>query len=86
MFIQVTLIVGYFPPYIYYELLTIFRDMIYVTGPVKINHVSAKKLPIVLSLQYHNLQTNCTNTIKPLSLLQNLMGFLLKLTEMEYYI
>ena len=33
---------------------------LYVTGPAKINHVSAKKLPIFSSLQYHNLRTNCT--------------------------
>ena len=42
-----------------------------------------KNHKFVLPLLYHNLQTIC---IKPLSLLQNLMGFLMKLTEMEYCI
>ena len=45
-----------------------------------------KKIANFSSLQYHNLRNNCTNIIKPLSLLQNLMGFLLKFTEMEYHI
>ena len=58
----------------------------YVTGPAKINHVSAKKSPIFPYLLYHNLRTVCTNTIKSLSLLQNLMGFLLKFTEMGYHV
>ena len=30
-------------------------SFIYVTGPAKINHVSAKKSLIFLSLLYHNL-------------------------------
>ena len=38
------------------------------------------------SLLYPNLQTIDTNKIKSLSLLQNLMGFLLKVMEMAYYI
>ena len=45
-----------------------------------------KKLPIFSYLHYHNLKTIYTNMIKSLSLLQNLMGFLLKFTEMEYHI
>ena len=45
-----------------------------------------KKSLIFLSLLYHNLRTVYTNTIKSLSLLQNLMGFLLKVTEMGYHI
>ena len=57
----------------------------YVTGPVIINHVSAK-IANFLSLLYYNLATINTNKIKSLALLQNLMGFLLKVTEMEYHI
>ena len=45
-----------------------------------------KKSPFFLSLHYHNLQAIYTNTIKPLLLLQNLMGYLLKFKEMEYHI
>ena len=37
-------------------------------------------------LLYHNLQSIYTNEIKPLSLLQNLMGFLLEFTERAYHI
>ena len=59
---------------------------IIVTGPAKTNHVSAKKSPIFLYLLYHNLQTIYTNAPKSLSLLQNLMGFLLKFTEIDYQI
>ena len=33
----------------------------YVTGPVKINHMSANNLPILSSLLYHNLITFFTN-------------------------
>ena len=35
---------------------------------------------------YHNLRTIYTNKLKSLLLLQNLMGFLLKFTEVEYHI
>ena len=45
-----------------------------------------KKLPIFLSLLYHNLQIIYTNKTKSLSLLQNLMGFPLKLMETGYRI
>ena len=45
-----------------------------------------RKSQIFQFLLNHNLQTICTNIIKPLSLLQNLMGFLLKFTEMAYHI
>ena len=38
------------------------------------------------SLLYHNIRTICTNNPKSLSLLQILMGFLLKFTEMAYQI
>ena len=57
-----------------------------MTRPAKINHVSAKKSPIFLSLLYHILQTVYINTIKSLSPLQNLMGFVLKFTEVGYHI
>ena len=60
--------------------------VVYVTGPAKINHVSAKNCRFFLSLLYHNLQTVYTNTVKSLSLLQNLIGFILKFTEMGYHI
>ena len=54
-----------------------------VTGPAKIDHVSTKKDHRFLTcLLYHNLKTIYTTTTKSLSLLQNLMGFLLQLTEM----
>ena len=38
------------------------------------------------SLLYHNVRTICTNNLKSLSLLLNLMGFLLKFTEMKCHI
>ena len=38
------------------------------------------------TLLYHNLQTIYTNTTKCLPLLQNLMGFLLQFTQVEYHI
>ena len=54
----------------------------YVTGPAKIDHVSAKNWQFLACLLYHNLVTIYTTTTKSSSLLQNLMGFLLQLTEM----
>ena len=54
----------------------------YVTGPAKINHMSAKNCQFLACLLYHNL-TIYTTTTNSSSLLQNLMGFLLKLMEME---
>ena len=57
-----------------------------MTEPVKINYVSAEKLPIFMSLLYHNLRTICTNKRKSLSLLQNLMDLFQKFTEMAYHI
>ena len=62
------------------------KDRTYVTGPAKINHVSTKKSPIFSSLLYHNLQIIYSNKIKSLSLLQNLLGFLLKFRELGYHI
>ena len=59
---------------------------IYVTGPAKINHVSAKDRRFFPSLLYHNVRTVYTNAIKSLSLLLKLMGYLLKFTEMGYHI
>ena len=66
----------------------VFKDMIMalVTRPAKINHVSTENRRFFPSLLYHNLQTLCTNKIQSLSLLQNLMGFLLKVTEMACHI
>ena len=58
---------------------------LYMTGPVKIDYLSANKLLSFLLLLYHNLITIYT-TATISSLLQNLMGFLLQLTEMGYYI
>ena len=43
----------------------------------------SKKLPIISSLLYHNLRNIHTNTIKSLSVLQNLMGFFLKLQKWD---
>ena len=55
---------------------------IYVTGPAKIDHVSAKNRRFLACLLYHTLITICTTATKSSSLLQNLMGFLLQLLEM----
>ena len=48
----------------------------YVTGPVKIDHLSTKNRQFLMYLLYHNLITIYTTATKS-SLLQNLMGFLL---------
>ena len=53
-----------------------------VTGPVKIDHVSTKNPRFLACLLYHNLITIYATATKSSSLLQNLMGFLLQLTEM----
>ena len=45
-----------------------------------------QKVPIFLHLLYHNVLTIYTNATIYLSMLQNLMGFLLQFTEMGYYI
>ena len=45
-----------------------------------------KKSPILSFLLYHNFITIYTTTTKSSSLLQNLMGFLLQLTELGYYV
>ena len=58
----------------------------YVTGPAKIDHLSAKNCHFVLHLLHHNLITIYTNTTKSFLPLENLMGFLLQLTEMECHI
>ena len=55
----------------------------YVTGPAKIDHVSAKNRRFVACLLYHNLITIYTTATKSSSLLQNLMDVLLQLTEMR---
>ena len=54
-----------------------------VTGPAKIDHLSTKNFQFLACLLYHNLITIYTITTKSLSLLQNLMGFLLQLMEMD---
>ena len=54
----------------------------YVTGPVKIDHVSAKNRRFLACLLYHNLIIIYTTATKSSTLLQSLMGFLLELTEM----
>ena len=56
-----------------------------VTGPAKINHLSTKNCWFLLYLLYHNL-TVYTIALKSLSLLHNLMSFLLQLTERRYCI
>ena len=53
-----------------------------VTGPAKIDHVSAKNCRFLACLLYHNLRTVYITATKSSSLLKNLMGFLLQLTEM----
>ena len=53
-----------------------------MTMPAKIDHVSAKNHRFLACLLYHNLITIYTTATKSSSLLQNLMGFLLQLTEM----
>ena len=58
---------------------------IYVTKPAKIDQVSTKNRRFLVCLLYHNL-TIYTTTTKSSSLLQNLMGFLLLLTEMGWCI
>ena len=57
---------------------------IYITGPVKIDHVGAKESTIFLFLLHHNLIAICTSTTKSFTLPQNLMGFLLQFTEIWY--
>ena len=59
---------------------------IYVTGPTKIDHVSTKNRQFLACLLYHNLITIYTTATTSSSLLQNLMGFLLQLMEMEQFI
>ena len=55
--------------------------ILYVTGPAKIDHLSAKNHRLLACLLHHNLITIYTTGTKSSSLLQNLMGFLLQLTE-----
>ena len=57
-------------------------ESINVTGPAKIDHVSAKNRRFLACLLYHNFITIYTTATKSSSLLQNLMGFLLQLTEL----
>ena len=53
----------------------------YVTRPAKIDHLSAKSCQFLACLLYHNLITIYTTATQSSLLLQNLMGFLLKLVE-----
>ena len=55
---------------------------LYVTRPAKIDHVSTKNRRFSACLLYHNLITIYTTATKSSSLLENLMGVLLQLTEM----
>ena len=57
----------------------------FVTGLTIFNYVSAK-ITDFLSWLYHNLGTIYINNTNCLTLLQNLVGYLLKFTEMRYYI
>ena len=54
-----------------------------VTKPAKIDHLITKNHRFVACLLHHNLITIYTTATKSSSLLQNLMGFLLQLTEMR---
>ena len=56
---------------------------VFVTGPAKINHLSAKNHWFCSSLVYHNMITIYTTAIKSSSLMQNLMGCLLQLMEID---
>ena len=60
--------------------------IVYVTRPAKIDHLSAKNRRFLACLLYHNLITIYTTATQSSSLLQNLMSFLLQLTEMGYCI
>ena len=51
--------------------------------PAKIDHLSAKNRRFLACLLHHNLITIYTTATKSSSLLQNLMGFLLQLTEKD---
>ena len=51
--------------------------------PSKIDHVSTKNRRFLACLLYHKFIIVYTTATKSLPLLQNLMGFLLQLTEMR---
>ena len=55
-------------------------------GMQKLTMWAQKNRRFFLSLLYHNLQTICNNKLKTVPLLQNLMGFLLKFTEVACHI
>ena len=69
-------------PYSYNRAMTIV-GYLYVTGPAKSGHVSAKNSRFLACLLYHNLITVYTTATKSSSLLQNVMGIRLQLTEMR---
>ena len=68
------------------DLCIIPYGMKYVTGPTKIDHLNTKNHQFLACLLYHNLLTIYTTATKSSSLLQNLMGFLLLLTELGHCI
>ena len=53
---------------------------------MSIMRAQIKNHKLLLSLLYHNLTTICANTVKCISLLQNLLGILMHFTELGYYI
>ena len=57
----------------------------FVTWPAKIDHLSTKNCQVCWSLIYHNLITIYTTATKSSALLQNLMGFHLKLMEIALW-
>ena len=56
-----------------------------MTESTKVGHVNMEKLPIILSLLYHNFNTIYTNTMKCSLLMQNSEGILQLFMEMRYY-
>ena len=52
---------------------------------VRYASTNKKNRQFLLFSPHHNLPTNCTNAAKCLSLMQNLLGILMQLTELCYY-
>ena len=63
-----------------YQLHIYYMFITYMSKPAKINYVKAKSCLVFA------LQTIYTNKTKYLSLLQNLMGYVLQVMEMGYHI
>ena len=83
--------ISYIPTYVSYTVLGV-KIRYEVTSLYSINvcdracknrPCECKKSPILACLLYHNFITVYTTATKSLSLLQNLMGFLLQLMEMR---